>query len=101
MLSAIVHSDLETKAINMVMKETSTLGVRVRHLERYEAERQVVKIETAFGTVSVKVKRLEGAAVSVAPEYEDVKRIAIEQALPLQEVHRAVQREAEDQLLES
>ena len=56
---------------------------------------------TAFGTVSVKVKRLEGSAVSLAQEYEDVKRIAIEQALPLQEVHRAVQREAEDQLLES
>lgn len=101
MLSAIVHSDLESNAINMVMRETSTLGVRVRPLERYEAERQNVDIETAYGKVSVKVKRLEGATVSVAPEYEDAKRIAAEQTLPLQEVYRAIQREAEDQLLES
>ena len=101
MLSAIVHSDLESNAINLVMKETSTLGVRVRQLERYEAERQNVDIETTYGTVSVKVKRLEGTTVSVAPEYEDAKRIASEENLPLQEVYRAIQREADDQLLES
>lgn len=101
MLSAIVHSDLESNAVNLVMQETSTLGVRVRPLERYEAERQNVEIETTYGTVSVKVKRLEGATVSVAPEYEDAKRIAAEEKLPLQEVYRTIQREADDQLLES
>lgn len=101
MLSAIVNSDLESNAINMVMRETSTLGVRVRPLERYEAERKIVEIETTYGKVSVKVKRLEGATVSVAPEYEDAKRIAAAEALSLQEVYRTIQREADDQLLES
>ena len=101
MLSAIVHTDLEANAINMVMKETTTLGVRVRPLERYEVERQNVDIETPHGTVSVKVKRLEGVVVSVAPEYEDAKRIAVAKDLSLQEVYRTIQREADDQLLES
>jgi len=73
----------------------------VRPLERYEAERQNVDIETPIGTVSVKVKRLEGVIVSVSPEYEDAKRIAAAENLPLQEVYRAIQREADDQLLES
>ena len=100
MLSAIVSSDLESHAINMIMRETSTLGVRVRALARYEAERETTSVDTTFGKVNVKVKRLEGKNVAASPEYEDAKRIAQERQLPLQEVYKAMQREAEEQLLD-
>ena len=83
------------------MKETSTLGVRVRPLARYEAERENVEIETSLGTINVKVKRLEGQNVSASPEYEDCRKIALGREIPLQEVYRIVQREAEEKLLES
>ena len=100
MLSVIVSSDMESQAINLIMRETSTLGVRVRPLARYEAEREITTVETTFGSVSVKVKRLEGKNVSAMPEYEDAKRIALERREPLQEVFKAMQREAEEQLLD-
>jgi uncharacterized protein (TIGR00299 family) protein len=101
MISAIVPSDLELRAVALVMKETSTLGVRVRPLARYEAERENVEIETSLGTINVKVKRLEGQNVSASPEYEDCRKIALGREIPLQEVYRIVQREAEEKLLES
>lgn len=99
MISAIVPPELEPGAIALLLRETSTLGVRVRPLARYEAEREVVEVDTSLGRVAVKVKRLEGRNVGASPEYEVCRRLAIERGLPLQEVYRVVQREAEDQLL--
>ena len=101
MLSVIVSSALESQAINLIMRETSTLGVRVRPLARYEAERETTSVDTTFGRVSVKLKRLQGKNVAATPEYEDAKRIALEREEPLQDVYRAMQREAEEQLLDN
>ena len=81
------------------MRETSTLGVRVRPAARYEAERESVQVETSLGSVAVKVKRLEGKSVAVSPEYEDCRRIALESGISLQDVYRAVQAEAASKLL--
>ena len=99
MLSALVSVDLESEAVRLILRETSTLGVRVRPVSRYEADRKIVTVETTLGQVSVKVKVIDGANVSVAPEYEDCRRIALDKALPLQDILRIVRREAEDVLL--
>ena len=101
MMSAIVVSDLEAQAVELVLKETSTLGVRVRPLTRYEAERESVEIETSFGLLEVKLKRLDGKVVGVSPEFEACRRVALERGLPLQDVYRKVQRDAERQVLEA
>ena len=69
--------------------------------EVYEAEREIVQVETSLGAVSAKVKQLGGTNVAVSPEYEDCRRIAVERGMPLQEVYRIVQREAGQTLLES
>ena len=100
MLSAIVTQEHEARAIEILMRETTTLGVRVRPLARYEAEREQATAITALGEALVKVKRLDGVAIAVSPEYEDCKRIAQEKGLPLQEVYRIVTRDAEAQLLD-
>ncbi|MDP6420077.1 MAG: nickel pincer cofactor biosynthesis protein LarC [SAR202 cluster bacterium] len=100
MVSVIVSKASEPDAIALLMKETTTLGVRTRPLTRYEADREVAEADTQFGKVAVKVKRLEGMAVAVAPEYEDCRRIAMEQDLPLQTVYRLIAKDAESQLLD-
>ena len=99
MISIIVPSQLEAQAISMVMRETSTLGVRVRPLARFEAEREIVEVETTLGRIPVKVKRLDGKNVGVSPEYEACSRIALDRGLALQEVFRIAKGEAEDALL--
>ena len=99
MISAIVPSELESRAVDLIMRESSTLGVRVRPLARYEAERAVVEVDTSLGRVEVKVKRIGGRDVSVASEYESCRRIALEKGLPLKDVYGVVQREADQALL--
>ena len=99
MLSVIASVDMEADAVELIMRETSTLGVRVRPLERIEAGREVMRIDTSLGSAAVKLKRLNDAVVSVAPEYEDARRIALECRLPLQQVYAAIQREADERFL--
>ena len=78
MLSAIVSAELEPQAIRLLMRETTTLGVRVRPLTRYEAEREETAADTQFGRVAVKVKRLDGTNVGVsadAPSSDSVYKL--------------------------
>ena len=99
MLSAIVDATDERRAADAIMRETSTLGVRARPVSRYEAERETRRVETSFGAAAVKMKMLGGEPFSLSPEYEDCRRIAAETGLPIAAVYRAIQREAEDELL--
>ena len=99
MLSALVMSSQESLATDLVLRETTSLGVRVRPVTRHEAQRQVVNFESSFGTVSVKIKSIEGSKVSVAPEYDHCRQLAVQLGLPLIEVYRAIQEEATTQLI--
>ena len=99
LLSALVTPDLEGEAALLILRETSTLGVRVRPVSRYEAEREITTVSTSLGKVAVKVKLLDGKSVSVAPEYDDCRRIALDKNIPLQDVLRVVRQEAEKTLL--
>ena len=99
MLSALVPGALEAEATGVILRETTTLGVRRRDVDRHEAERETRHVETSLGWAPVKVKRLSGQTVAVAPEYEACRAIALERHLPLQHVLALVQREAGEQIL--
>ena len=99
MLSTLVDPGIEQQAVDLVLRETTTLGVRVSPVDRYEAGRESVTVETSIGALSVKVKRLGDRKVSLSPEYEDCRRIAREAGLPILEVYRIVESEAASQLL--
>jgi len=94
MLSVLSSEALEAEMVSLLLRETSTLGVRVRDVGRYEAEREVFEFESSLGAAAVKLKRLPGEAPRVAPEYEVCRRIAKERSLPLSEVYRIVAAEA-------
>ena len=94
MLSVLVGRDLVDAAAEVILKETSTLGVRRRSVHRYEAERQIVNVDTSLGVVSVKLKRIGDTIAQAAPEYEACKKIGLETGLPIAEVMRIVVNEA-------
>ncbi|MCH8298061.1 MAG: nickel pincer cofactor biosynthesis protein LarC [Chloroflexi bacterium] len=98
-LSALVPKDKEREASEVILRETPTLGVRTRLVDRYVAGRQMVTIETGLGPISVKVKLLDGKAISAAPEPDEVRRIALETGTPFQEVYQRTVEEARRQLL--
>jgi len=99
MLSVLVPAALHHRAVDLILRETSTLGLRVQQVERRKAEREVFEVATSLGRVSVKVKRWEGVAISLAPEYEECRKLALKHNLPLQEVYRIITAEASAQLL--
>jgi uncharacterized protein (TIGR00299 family) protein len=98
MLSVLCNEALESQMVSILLRETSTLGVRVREVARYEAEREVFEFESSLGPAAVKLKRLPGERPRVAPEYEVCRRIAQERSLALAEVYRIVASEAEQKL---
>ena len=98
-LSALLPENLESAAVELILRETPTLGVRSRPVERYAAERDTVQIETPLGTVRIKLKYLSGAVVAAAPEYEDCRLLALQSGRPLQEVYRLAEAQAREQFL--
>ena len=99
LLSVLVLKDKEREATEVILRETPTLGIRTRPVDRYVAGRQMVTIETKMGPISVKVKLLDGKAISAAPEPDEVRRIALESGTPFQEVYQQATEEARRQLL--
>ena len=95
MLSVICSETEEAAIARLLLRETSTLGVRVRSVHRWEAEREVLEFQSSLGPAAVKVKRLPGEPPRLAPEYEACKRLAEISGLPLAEVYRIVQAEGE------
>jgi uncharacterized protein (TIGR00299 family) protein len=73
----------------MIFRETSTMGIRMREERRECLVREIVRVATPWGEVGVKEARLGGAVMSFAPEYEDCRRIAEAHSIPLKQVQQA------------
>ncbi len=87
-ISALVREEDEDAAVRILFKETTTLGVRKRRIERYEVERVTHIIDTDLGAIPVKFKSTGGNTMHAAPEYETCRAIAAKTGLPLMEVLR-------------
>ena len=93
-LSVLCATTREDAIAAVLLRETSTLGMRVTPVTRHEAQREQFAFDSSIGRADVKVKRLPGEPPRVAPEYEACRRIAEERGMPLSEVYRIVEREA-------
>ena len=94
LLSVLVKEDDADQTAMVILRETSTLGVRRRAVERYTADREIVEVETSLGTARVKIKRVDGDVAGITPEYEDCRTLAIKHGLTLAEIMRRVGDEA-------
>jgi hypothetical protein len=75
-----------------LLRETSTLGVRIQQVQRRKAQRAQEQITTALGPMLVKVKRLGSRIISATPEYEECQRIARERDMSLADVYEVARR---------
>ena len=71
----------------IVLRHTSTLGVRVTPVHRHTLPRSVVEIETRFGPVKIKQAELPDGELRGFPEYENCRRVAESAGVPLQRVY--------------
>ncbi len=70
----------------LLFEQTTTIGVRIHESWRKVLERDLVSVETPYGSVHVKVAKRDGKTVNVAPEYDDCQRLAAEKSVPLKQV---------------
>jgi hypothetical protein len=85
-LTALCEPGRVTDLSRLLFEESSTIGVRWTAYQRSRLEREMVRLDTAYGPVIFKVSRLEGRVVTVTPEFEEVRRIARDKGLPVREV---------------
>jgi uncharacterized protein (TIGR00299 family) protein len=75
-MSALARPETEHAVAEAMLRETSTLGVRIAHLDRIELERESFTVEVDGEPVRVKVGKLDGRVVNLAPEHADCERAA-------------------------
>jgi pyridinium-3,5-bisthiocarboxylic acid mononucleotide nickel chelatase len=76
----------------LILKETSTFGVRRSMVERRKLTREFGKVQTPYGEVTVKLGKLDGRVIQAAPEFESCKKLADQAQVPLKLVYDAATR---------
>ncbi|MBN1378508.1 MAG: nickel pincer cofactor biosynthesis protein LarC [Gammaproteobacteria bacterium] len=89
-LTVLCSEDTSDKMTELLLNETTTLGIRTYRADRAMLEREISVVETKYGKVKVKSARLGDKILKSKPEYEDCKRIANEMNVPLQAVYDEV-----------
>jgi uncharacterized protein (TIGR00299 family) protein len=72
----------------LILRESTTLGVRMHRVERVTLPREERQVETAYGPIRIKVAfDREGKIINLMPEYESCRQAAEEKKVPLKEVY--------------
>jgi uncharacterized protein (DUF111 family) len=86
----ILCSEKQRPALErLILRETSTLGMRIRRDERSCLERQHLAVQTPYGEIRMKIGTLDGEVMNAAPEFEDCRGAAVRCDVPLKSVQQA------------
>jgi uncharacterized protein (TIGR00299 family) protein len=88
-LSVLCEPAATTRLAGILLRETTTLGIRESRHARRCLQRELRVVDTPYGEVRVKVGWFGGQAVTLSPEYEDCRSIARKTGVPLKEVQAA------------
>jgi pyridinium-3,5-bisthiocarboxylic acid mononucleotide nickel chelatase len=101
LLSVLAPSAQESVMADLLLRETTTLGVRVHPVQRHEAKRELVKVATRYGAITVKLKRIGGAVIGAKPEYEECLTQAQAHNTPVRRVYEAALAAAQTYITEA
>lgn len=82
------QAELETIS-NIILQETTSIGVRYYPIERIVAARTEIMVATVWGQVRVKVSRYQGVVCQITPEYEDCLRLSKTSGEPVRLIRQA------------
>jgi len=95
LLGVIARRQDEAALAELILRETTTLGMRVHPIYRYEANRDFRLVHTPFGDLNVKQKIINGQVVQSMPEYDECVRLANEHGVSLADIYIAVNKQLE------
>jgi hypothetical protein len=90
-LSVLCSAEQIKSAEALLLRETTTLGIRRWPAQRTVLDRTAHIVETPLGPVAGKVGRLQDGSLRFAPEYEACRQVAQRENVPLRDVFQVVQ----------
>jgi pyridinium-3,5-bisthiocarboxylic acid mononucleotide nickel chelatase len=76
----------EEKILEIIFSESTTIGVRKIKTEGVKLDRKIYNSHSSFGEIQVKEIIMPSGKKKIIPEYDDCKKIADKEKLPLKEV---------------
>jgi len=93
LLSVLSSANEKETLMKLLFTETTTLGVRSYEVTRRALQRSLVRVETPYGPIDVKVAHLDGRVVNEMPEFEQCRQAAANANVPLKVVEEAARKE--------
>jgi uncharacterized protein (TIGR00299 family) protein len=90
LLSVLCGREEKEVVMKLLFTETTTLGVRSYEVNRRALQRSVVRVETQYGPIDVKVAHLDGRVVNEMPEFEQCRQAAVRAGVAVKIVEDAV-----------
>lgn len=89
-LSILANDKSEDKVLQIIFEDTTSLGIRKYKVNKIMLNRELSKISTEYGDITIKKAYYNGKLVKYKPEYEECKAIAKEKNINIDKVYKAV-----------
>jgi hypothetical protein len=86
LLTVLTNEKKQDALTRIILTESTSIGVRYNNVKRKCLERRIIKVNTPFGTIRIKESLLDEVVVNRQPEFEDCKKAAKKNNVPLKEV---------------
>lgn len=87
----VIIDQLDTqKACLCILKETTTMGLRIYETKRKKLSREIKELKTKYGVVRIKLGKIGDEVIKVIPEYDDCKKLATENNVSIMHIHQLV-----------
>jgi uncharacterized protein (TIGR00299 family) protein len=96
LLTVLCERNHTDRMAELLLSHTTSFGVRVHEAQRRKLAREIVKVQTRFGEIEVKLGRLGDRIVSRSPEFESCKRAAAKAGVAVKDVYNEAARNAEE-----
>ncbi|MHB1664867.1 MAG: nickel pincer cofactor biosynthesis protein LarC [bacterium] len=89
-LNVLCDVPLTKKLSKVIMEETTSIGLRIARKDKIYIDRFIEELTTPYGTIKVKVSKAGNKILNKKPEYESLKKIALNNNISLKEVYNIV-----------
>jgi uncharacterized protein (TIGR00299 family) protein len=87
LVQVIARPHQQDDLMNVLFRESTTLGVRFRYSQRKVLERSFAEIESPWGPMRVKRVLQPDGSSFIYPEYEMCRKTALDKGVPLKEIY--------------
>lgn len=91
-LSILTNKKREAEVLDVLFRESTTIGLRKFEIEKIFMPRKYEKIQTKYGEITIKKAMKDGQVIKYKAEYEECKKIAFEKNISISEIYKEVAR---------